>query len=101
DSADAVRALGTGRFLDFSPQPPTPGAPVGHVVTGPADAATVPWWLGAGLLAPVALVLGIVGAKRARRLRRLRDGDARRLAARVPAERAAAPREHSAARQQP
>jgi hypothetical protein len=86
DSADAVRALGTGRFLDFSPQPPTPGAPVGHVVTGPADAATVPWWLVAGLLAPLALVLGIVGAKRARRLRRLRDGDARRLAAGVRAE---------------
>ena len=27
DSADAVRALGTGRFLDFSPRQPTPGAP--------------------------------------------------------------------------
>jgi protein-glutamine gamma-glutamyltransferase len=86
DSADAVRALGTGRFLDFSPRQPTPGAPVSRVVSSPADAATVPWWLVAGLLAPLALVLGIVGAKRARRLRRLREGDARRLAAGVRAE---------------
>ena len=86
DSADAVRALGTGRFLDFSPRQPTPGAAVGQVVTSPADAATVPWWLVAGLLAPLVLVVGIVGAKRARRLRRLRDGDARRLAAGVRAE---------------
>ena len=87
DSADAVRALGTGRFLDFSPRQPTPGArrrPGGR--PAPADAATVPWWLVAGLLAPLALVVGIVGAKRARRLRRLRDGDARRLAAGVRAE---------------
>jgi hypothetical protein len=86
DSADAVRALGTGRFLDFSPRQPTPGANVGQVVPSPADAATVPWWLVAGLLAPLVLVVGIVGAKRARRLRRLRDGDARRLAAGVRAE---------------
>ena len=86
DSADAVRALGTGRFLDFSPRQPTRGAPVGRVVSSPADAATVPWWLVAGLLAPLVLVVGIVGAKRARRLRRLRDGDARRLAAGVRAE---------------
>ena len=35
DSADAVRALGTGRFLDFSPRQPTPGAPVGQVVISP------------------------------------------------------------------
>ena len=86
DSADAVRALGTGRFLDFTPRQPTPGGPVGQVVTSPAHPAPVPWWLVAGLLAPVAFVLGIVGAKRVRRLRRLRDGDARRLAAGVRAE---------------
>lgn len=86
DSADAVRALGTGRFLDFTPQPSTPSAPVGQVVTTAADSATVPWWLVVGLVAPLALILGILGAKRVRRLRRLRDGDARRLAAGVRAE---------------
>jgi hypothetical protein len=86
DSADAVRALGTGRFLDFTPQQPTPGASAGRAVSSPEDAATVPWWLVAALVAPFALILGIVAAKRARRLRRLRDGDARRLAAGVRAE---------------
>ena len=86
DSADAVRALGTGRFLDFTPRQPTPGAPVAQVAISPADGATVPWWLVAALLAPPALIVGVVGAKRARRFRRLRDGDARRLAAGVRAE---------------
>ena len=34
DSADAVRALGTGRFLDFSPRQPTRGrSPSARVVT--------------------------------------------------------------------
>ena len=86
DSADAVRALGTGRFLDFSPQQPTPGAPAAPVAADAADTTAVPWWLVAALLAPVALTLGIVGAKRARRVRRLRDGDPRRLAAGVRSE---------------
>jgi transglutaminase-like putative cysteine protease len=86
DSADAVRALGTGRFLDFTPRQPTPSAPAAQVAISPADGATVPWWLVAALLAPPALIVGVVGAKRARRLRRLRDGDARRLAAGVRAE---------------
>src|SRR6188472_442668 len=86
DSADAVRALGTGRFLDFTPRQPTPGAPVAQVAISPADGATVPWWLVAALLAPPALIVGVVGAKRARRFRRLRGGDARRLAAGVRAE---------------
>src|SRR6188472_2107332 len=86
DSADAARALGTGRFLDFTPRQPTPGAPVAQVAISSADGATVPWWLVAALLAPPALIVGVVGAKRARRFRRLRDGDARRLAAGVRAE---------------
>ena len=86
DSADAVRALGTGRFLDFTPQQPSPGAPSTPVVADAADAAAVPWWLVAALLAPVVLTLGVVGAKRARRRRRLRDGNPRRLAAGVRAE---------------
>lgn len=83
DSADAVRALGTGRFLDFTPQPGTPGAAVADAAARAPESAAIPWWLLAMLLAPVALILGIVGAKRVRRLRRLRDGDARRLAAGV------------------
>jgi transglutaminase-like putative cysteine protease len=86
DSADAVRALGTGRFLDFSPQQPAPGAAAVSPAADAADTATVPWWLVALLLAPAALTLGVVAAKRARRLRRLRDGDPRRLAAGVRSE---------------
>jgi transglutaminase-like putative cysteine protease len=86
DSADAVRALGTGRFLDFAPKQPTPGAPAGQVSATPAGEASVPWWLVAALLAPLALVIAIVGTKHGRRLRRLRDGDPRRLAAGVRAE---------------
>jgi hypothetical protein len=81
-----VRALGTGRFLDFTPKQPTPGTPAGRVVAAPAGEGSVPWWLVAALLAPLALVLAIVGTKRGRRLRRLRDGDPRRLAAGVRAE---------------
>jgi transglutaminase-like putative cysteine protease len=86
DSADAVRALGTGRFLDFTPKQPTPAGPAGQVVAAPADDSSVPWWLVVALVVPPALALAIVGAKRARRLRRLRDGDGRRLAAGVRAE---------------
>jgi hypothetical protein len=86
DSADALPPLATGRFHDFTPRQPTPGASTAQVAITPADDATVPWWLVAALLAPPALVVGVVGAKRARRLRRLRDGDARRLAAGVRAE---------------
>jgi transglutaminase-like putative cysteine protease len=86
DSADAVRALGTGRFLDFTPQPATPGAAAADPAARAPAATGVPWWLVAVLVAPLALIVGIVGAKRARRLRRLRDGDARRLAAGVRAE---------------
>ena len=88
DSADAVRALGTGRFLDFTPRQPTPGARRRHRwPPDAADAATVP--VVARRCAPRSRsrsMLGIVGAKRARRLRRLRDGDPRRLAAGVRAE---------------
>ncbi len=86
DSADAVRALGTGRVLDFTPKQATPAGPAGRVVAAPAGDSDVPWWLVVALVVPPALVLAIVGAKRARRRRRLRDGDGRRLAAGVRAE---------------
>lgn len=86
DSADAVRALGTGRFLDFTPRPAPRGA---HGTPAAADAeepGAVPWWLVVTLLAPAVSALAVVTAKRTRRMRRLRDGDARRLASGVRAE---------------
>jgi transglutaminase-like putative cysteine protease len=86
DSADAVRALGTGRFLDFSPQPPSPGGRAAPAVVTPADGQSLPWWLVPALLAPLALALGVIGVKRARRLRRLGRDDPRGLAAGVRAE---------------
>ena len=86
DSADAVRALGTGRFLDYTPQPPTPGGHSAPAIVAPARGSALPWWLVPLLLAPFALVLGVVGLKRARRLRRLGRDDPRRLAAGVRAE---------------
>jgi len=86
DSADAVRALGTGRFLDFTPRPATPGVPAAPVVADARNTRSVPWWLVGVLLVPVALGLAVVGAKRVRRIRRLRRHDPRRLAAGVRAE---------------
>ena len=86
DSADAVRALGTGRFLDYSPQPPTPGGHSAPAIVAPARGSALPWWLVPALLAPFALVLGVIGLKRGRRLRRLGRDDPRRLAAGVRAE---------------
>ncbi len=53
DSADAVRALGTGRLLDFSPQPGSPGAPqqAAPEALPPAAPTDVPLWPLAFLLA--------------------------------------------------
>ena len=46
DSADAVRALGTGRFLDFSPPLPDSGRPMTPTpVDAAADERSFPWWL--------------------------------------------------------
>ena len=86
DSADAVRALGTGRFLDFTPSGPSPGGSVSPVADAPAPARSVPWWLVAALCGPVVAVTLVVGVKRARRVRRLGRRDPRRLAAGVRAE---------------
>ncbi len=86
DSADAVRALGTGRFLDFTPGPPTPGGATAVTVTPEGGRAARPWWLVAAVLAPFAAGVGVIGAKRARRAARLRRDDPRRLAAGVRAE---------------
>ena len=87
DSADAVAALGTGRFLDFTPQPPTQGgaaAPETPAVAAAEDGA--PWWLAVLAVAPLILGAGIVGAKRARRSRRLRRTEPHMLAHGVRAE---------------
>lgn len=86
DSADAVAALGTGRFLDFTPQPPSSG---GAAATGPVDAParrSIPWWLVAAAAAPFALGAILVAVKGARRARRLRRRDPRGLAAGVRCE---------------
>ncbi len=87
DSADAVAALGTGRFLDFTPQPPTQGgaaAPETPAVAAAEDGA--PWWLAVLAVAPLILGAAIVGAKRARRSRRLRRTEPHALAHGVRAE---------------
>jgi hypothetical protein len=87
DSADAVRALGTGRFLDVTAQPPTAaGGASAPAATPPSADAGAPWWLVLLAAAPFAIGFGIVGAKRARRALRLRRDDPRRLAAGVRAE---------------
>jgi transglutaminase-like putative cysteine protease len=87
DSADAVRALGTGRFLDFTPTGPTsPGTGATPVATAAPGDRTIPSWLVVALCAPIAAVAFVLGAKRARRARRLGRDDPRRLAAGVRAE---------------
>lgn len=86
DSADAVRALGTGRFLDFTPSPVTPDARTAPVVEAPARGTAIPWWLVAAICTPPAAAAAVVASKRARRARRLGRGDPRLLAAGVRAE---------------
>ena len=85
DSADAVRALGTGRFLDFDATPSGPSGPPTRVV--PPDAARgFPWWIVLVVGIPLGAGAAVVGAKRARRTMRLRRDDPRLLAAGVRAE---------------
>ena len=87
DSADAVRALGTGRFLDFTG---STTAGTGRTSAGgalePEDGSRLSWWLVAALCLPLVAAAAIASAKRLRRVRRLRHGDPRRLAAGVRAE---------------
>jgi hypothetical protein len=87
DSADAVAALGTGRFLDFDQvfrddprRRPTPTAAETPEETGTA------WWILALPAIPLAAAGLVVAAKAARRARRLRSRDPRRLAWGVRAE---------------
>jgi transglutaminase-like putative cysteine protease len=87
DSADAVRALGTGRFLDFTGTATGAAAPP---VSAPAlssdDGRRLSWWVVAALCLPLVAAAAIASAKRLRRARRLRHRDPRRLAAGVRAE---------------
>ncbi len=86
DSADAVRALGTGRFLDFTPEPSGNGGGSAPAATASPVSSSVRWWPVGMLLAPFALALALVLVKHARRRRRLGRADPRRLAAGVRAE---------------
>ncbi|HSC92729.1 MAG TPA: transglutaminaseTgpA domain-containing protein [Gaiellaceae bacterium] len=86
DSADAVRALGTGRFLDFDAAPSGRSAPVSPTVAPPAPRTGFPWWVAVVVGLPLAAAAAVVGTKRLRRAIRLRRDDPRRLAAGVRAE---------------
>ena len=86
DSADAVAALGTGRFLDFTPGLTAPNAPVPATPGAAVVDESRPWWVLALLGAPLVAVAAIVGVKRLRRGRRLRGREPRVLAAGVRAE---------------
>ena len=87
DSADAVAALGTGRFLDFNPSFEPGGGAAAPTPAEPATTTTsFPWWLLAVPLVPLAVACAVVGSKWARRSRRLRRRDPRLLASGVRAE---------------
>jgi transglutaminase-like putative cysteine protease len=101
DSADAVRALGTGRFLDYEPDSPptTRSAPAQPAVDATDGARRLPVLLTLVSVAfALSLVVGgsIVGAKALRRHRRLRGDDPRRVAAGVRLELADLLRDHGA-----
>ena len=85
DSADAVRALGTGRFLDFSGAGGLGDAPRRRPTAEPAPSS--PAW---PYIAPVALAVlllgGLAGVKRWRRRRAYRSDDPRLRASAARAE---------------
>jgi transglutaminase-like putative cysteine protease len=87
DSADAVRALGTGRFLDFDQVlRDTPRRRQPPVVQATTEQHGVAWWVVAIPTVPLAAAGLVVGAKLLRREQRLRRRDPRRLARGVRAE---------------
>lgn len=68
DSADAVRALGTGRFLDFSPQPfGGPGTPAITPPARPVPGREIPIWPLVLLSVPVAGLVSVAAKRHARR----------------------------------
>lgn len=87
DSADAVAALGTGRFLDFDQAlRDTPRRPLAPVAAPVDEKQGIAWWIVALPVVPLAAAGLVVGAKLLRRQRRLRRRDPRRLAWGVRAE---------------
>ena len=83
DSADAVAALGTGRFLDFNPGLPDDGGAGGRATPGAPASESFPWWLLVVGALPF-LALGIVvSTKTVGSARRLRRRSPRALAAGV------------------
>ena len=95
DSADAVRALGTGRFLDFTPDTTAAApSPVGVAPGATRPGAAIAWWgvlvLGVAFVGAAAVPV----AKLARRRRRLRRSEPRSLARGVHAELVATLRDH-------
>lgn len=88
DSADAVRALGTGRFLDFSGAPATGDAPRRRPTAEPSQSRS-PWpYLAPFALAGLALValVALAAVKRRRRARAYRSDDPRLRASAARAE---------------
>ncbi len=85
DSADAVRALGTGRFLDFSGAGGLGDTPRRRPTAEPTSSSS-PW----PYIAPVALAVlllgGLAGVKRWRRRRAYRSDDPRLRASAARAE---------------
>jgi len=86
DSADAVAALGTGRFLDFTPSFDSSSGSAAPTPLEPAPNTSFPWWLLAVPLVPFVVACAVVGVKWTRRARRLRRRDPRTLASGVRAE---------------
>ena len=83
DSADAVAALGTGRFLDFTPSFDPGGGTAAPTPVEPAPETSFPWWVLVVPLVPLGIAFAVVGGKVARRVRRLRRRDPRQLASGV------------------
>ncbi|HEY7178457.1 MAG TPA: transglutaminaseTgpA domain-containing protein [Gaiella sp.] len=87
DSADAVAALGTGRFLDFDRAfRDTPAQRVAPVAAAAPEREGIAWWIVALPALPLVAAGLVVGAKLVRRTRRLGRRDPRRLAWGVRAE---------------
>jgi transglutaminase-like putative cysteine protease len=87
DSADAVAALGTGRFLDFDRAfRATPDGRPAPAVATPVSHDGVAWWVVAVPVVPAVAAALVLLAKWVRRARRLRRRDPRRLAWGVRAE---------------
>lgn len=96
DSADAVRALGTGRFLDFAPESRDGDAAPVPAATA-TDGSSFPLWpVPVAFALPFVVVVSIVLAKALRRRRRLASDDPRLVACGVRLELAAVLRDHGA-----